>query len=92
VTRDILLITTNACFQIIIKNFTGPRISASKRCPYNSRVSFGEATPEEFHLSPKISKITSQVIEENVQSLTAPKASSVLQLLESLSAKLYRCI
>jgi len=45
------------------------------------------AAPEEFHLSPEISKSTSQVIEENVQSLTAPKTSSVFQAQEGLSAE-----
>lgn len=47
---------------------------------------FGAATQEELHLSPEISKNTSQVVEENVQSLTAPK-TSVLQEQEGLSAE-----
>eukprot|EP00253_Pinus_taeda_P022516 PITA_22516 len=53
---------------------------------------FGEATPEEFHLSPEISKITSQVIEDNVQSVTAPRTSSVLEPPEGLSAESQRNI
>jgi len=57
--RDILPVATNPCFQIIINNCARPRISVSKRYPCSSHVSFGEATLEEFHLSPEISKITS---------------------------------
>jgi len=48
---------------------------------------FGEGTREEFHLSADISRSISQVLESNVQSLTAPTTSSVLHAKEASSAE-----